>query len=122
MTDKLGQPAAAPQTNAQSLERETAAESLVGTVMAVQANYYWVKLSAASDWAGAVLRCTRRARLKITGQQGMVGDRVVSEERDWQGQRGAIAARSLPQREWRQYRLGLATAAASSYRELLQLP
>ncbi|MEM6592273.1 MAG: small ribosomal subunit biogenesis GTPase RsgA [Cyanobacteria bacterium P01_H01_bin.119] len=74
------------------MERETAAESLVGTVTAVQANYYWVKLSAASDWAGAVLLCTRRARLKKTGQQVMVGDRVVIEEPDWQGQRGAIAA------------------------------
>ncbi|MCA1993711.1 MAG: small ribosomal subunit biogenesis GTPase RsgA [Coleofasciculus sp. S288] len=37
------------------------------------------------------LLCTRRTRLKKIGQQVMVGDRVVVEEPDWAGGRGAIA-------------------------------
>ncbi|MBC5794992.1 small ribosomal subunit biogenesis GTPase RsgA [Sphaerospermopsis sp. LEGE 00249] len=37
------------------------------------------------------LLCTRRTRLKKIGQQVMVGDRVVIEEPDWTGGRGAIA-------------------------------
>jgi ribosome biogenesis GTPase len=37
------------------------------------------------------LLCTRRTRLKKMGQRVMVGDRVVVEEPDWEGQRGAIA-------------------------------
>ncbi|MGF1498016.1 MAG: small ribosomal subunit biogenesis GTPase RsgA [Elainellaceae cyanobacterium] len=78
---------------------------LVGTVLAVQANYYWVKLDglppdAASEpgatdsplhQSRAVLLCTRRSRLKKIGQQVWVGDRVVVEEPDWRGQRGAIS-------------------------------
>jgi ribosome biogenesis GTPase len=83
-------------------------ERLVGTVVAVQANYYQVKL----DWrqnAGHqlvtllpgtrnpepfpnTLLCTRRSRLKKLGQQVMVGDRVEIVEPDWQGGRGAISA------------------------------
>ena len=86
--------------------------SLWGTVVAVQANYYSVRLNpiheatAASELAVASwidsdapilerpshLLCTRRARLKKTGQQVMVGDRVEIQEPDWQGQRGAIAS------------------------------
>lgn len=38
-----------------------------------------------------VLLCTRRTRLKKIGQQVIVGDRVVVEEPDWLGGRGAIA-------------------------------
>jgi ribosome biogenesis GTPase / thiamine phosphate phosphatase len=38
-----------------------------------------------------LLLCTRRTRLKKIGQQVMVGDRVVVEEPDWTGGRGAIA-------------------------------
>jgi ribosome biogenesis GTPase / thiamine phosphate phosphatase len=65
----------------------------VGTVVAVQANYYQVQLdtplppSAQSD----LLLCTRRSRLKKIGQQVMVGDRVCIEEPDWVDGRGAIA-------------------------------
>jgi ribosome biogenesis GTPase / thiamine phosphate phosphatase len=74
-----------------------------GTVLAVQANYYWVKLdlpertptalSEATDSPPRpeMLLCTRRARLKKVGQQVMVGDRVQVEEPDWAGGRGAIA-------------------------------
>ncbi|MBE9020128.1 small ribosomal subunit biogenesis GTPase RsgA [Chroococcidiopsidales cyanobacterium LEGE 13417] len=74
---------------------------LVGTVVAVQANYYWVRLDApgselttpstpSAPSAPSALLCTRRARLKKLGQQVMVGDRVVIEEPDWAGGRGAI--------------------------------
>ncbi|MDB9524499.1 small ribosomal subunit biogenesis GTPase RsgA [Oscillatoria sp. CS-180] len=67
---------------------------LRGTVVSVQANYYWVRLE---EWTGipypvSMLLCTRRARLKKVGQQVMVGDRVQLEEPDWEGQRAAIAA------------------------------
>ncbi|WP_416675248.1 small ribosomal subunit biogenesis GTPase RsgA [Egbenema bharatensis] len=74
--------------------------SLTGTVLAVQANYYWVKLHdsavevASQDSQSiipATLLCTRRTRLKKVGQQVMVGDRVRVEEPDWAGERGAIA-------------------------------
>ena len=80
--------------------------SLLGTVIAVQANFYQVKL----DRVGVIdlglettpaetrfLLCTRRSRLKKVGQQVMVGDRVCVVEPDWQGGRGAIAA-VLPRR------------------------
>lgn len=69
---------------------------LLGTVIAVQANYYRVKFQA--DILGqrqlpvSQLLCTRRARLKKVGQQVMVGDRVQIEEPDWAGQRGAIVS------------------------------
>ena len=71
-------------------------DELLGTVMAVQANYYWVELHPPVAKPGALsvprLLCTRRARLKKVGQQVMVGDRVQIEEPDWAGHRGAIAA------------------------------
>jgi ribosome biogenesis GTPase / thiamine phosphate phosphatase len=71
---------------------------IVGTVIAVQANFYRVQLDKANEpLMQAELLCTRRARLKKMGQQVMVGDRVVIEEPDWQGQRGAIA-QVLPRR------------------------
>ncbi|HEY9879105.1 MAG TPA: small ribosomal subunit biogenesis GTPase RsgA [Leptolyngbyaceae cyanobacterium] len=72
-----------------------------GTVLAVQANYYSVKLDRVADFSNhdqvnpvpelTTLLCTRRARLKKMGQQVMVGDRVQVEEPDWAGGRGAIA-------------------------------
>ena len=89
---------------------------LVGTVLAVQANFYQVRLdpglvnadkidavsgsrcegsgaesSATPNTFPLLLLCTRRSRLKKIGQQVMVGDRVVVEEPDWAGRRGAIA-------------------------------
>jgi ribosome biogenesis GTPase len=82
---------------------------LLGTVLSVQANYYWVRLDPGYEqysgetlaavsanfpsdpWPVSVLLCTRRARLRKIGQQVMVGDRVLVEEPDWTGQRGAIA-------------------------------
>lgn len=71
-------------------------DNLVGTVIAVQANYYAVQLDPVSQAQSPLpaldLLCTRRARLKKVGQQVMVGDRVQVEEPDWAGKRGAIAA------------------------------
>lgn len=67
---------------------------LTGTVMAVQANFYQVYLdleSMSQAEEPAVLLCTRRTRLKKIGQKVMVGDRVIIEDPDWKGQRGAIA-------------------------------
>ncbi|HEY9753476.1 MAG TPA: small ribosomal subunit biogenesis GTPase RsgA [Coleofasciculaceae cyanobacterium] len=68
---------------------------ITGTVLAIQANYYSVKLDglpkAFTPLPTQPLLCTRRARLKKIGQQVMVGDRVVIEETDWVGQRGAIS-------------------------------
>jgi ribosome biogenesis GTPase / thiamine phosphate phosphatase len=94
---------------------------LVGTVLAVQANFYRVQLESgvmrSQSVSGAshhshpggnpvleklqgkyfplsphvtTLLCTRRTRLKKIGQQVMVGDRVIIEEPDWTGGRGAI--------------------------------
>ncbi|NJN56218.1 MAG: small ribosomal subunit biogenesis GTPase RsgA [Leptolyngbyaceae cyanobacterium SL_5_9] len=76
------------QPDVQQSENESAIaspEDLVGTVLAVQANYYWVQLGEKS------LLCTRRSLLKKIGQQVWVGDRVQVEEPDWAGGRGAIA-------------------------------
>jgi len=69
----------------QSFESST---PLVGTVLAVQANFYRVRLEKAKHF----FLCTRRSRLKKIGQQVMVGDRVLVEEPDWADGRGAIAA------------------------------
>jgi ribosome biogenesis GTPase len=81
------------------------AEPLIGTVMAIQANYYQVWLNhflqpkqgkttllTIDDTAptDSILLCTRRSRLKKIGQQILVGDQVRVEEPDWLGQRGAI--------------------------------
>ena len=62
---------------------------ILGTVVAVQANFYQVKLQKNSETE--YLLCTRRTRLKKIGQKVMVGDRVIVEEPDWQDARGAIA-------------------------------
>ncbi len=47
-----------------------------GTVIAVQANYYWVRLHNVTP---EPLLCTRRTRLKKVGQKVMVGDLVKVE-------------------------------------------
>ena len=61
---------------------------LWGTVVAVQANFYQVKLENSQQ--PEFLLCTRRTRLKKIGQKIMVGDRVLIEEPDWLDARGAI--------------------------------
>ncbi|WP_414583727.1 small ribosomal subunit biogenesis GTPase RsgA [Scytonema sp. PCC 10023] len=86
-------------------------DQLIGTVLAVQANFYRVQLDVEigemremremreqnppdppHPLPAPILLCTRRSRLKKIGQQVMVGDRVVVEEPDWAGGRGAIAS------------------------------
>ena len=70
----------------------------LGTVIAIQANYYSIQLdevSALAEFVGertgglsdqpVILLCIRRGLLKKLGQQIMVGDRVAVEEPDWQG-------------------------------------
>lgn len=66
---------------------------LTGVVVAIQANYYQVRLDVVESRTlpQPTLLCTCRSRLKKIGQRVMVGDRVVVEEPDWQGNRGAIA-------------------------------
>lgn len=80
---------------------ETLPGCFVGTVLAVQANFYHVRIDAWSDLPDGLsppefpareLLCTRRTRLKKVGQRVMVGDRVRVEEADWLGDRGAISA------------------------------
>lgn len=68
----------------------SATSSLWGTVVAVQANYYWVSPDFSRSPESRIL-CTRRARLKKLHQQVMVGDHVRVEKPDWEGARGAIA-------------------------------
>lgn len=83
-----------------SLDSQLELNSLTGTVIAVQANYYWVKLDPRSlPLPIPFLLCTRRTRLKKIGQRVMVGDRVQVEEPDWSGERGAIAEVSPRQTE-----------------------
>ncbi|ODG97582.1 ribosome small subunit-dependent GTPase [Nostoc sp. KVJ20] len=95
-------------------ENFAATGQLLGTVVAVQANFYRVQMDqedgeqrsrgaeekldlnaplplCPSAPLPPLLLCTRRTRLKKIGQQVMVGDRVVVEEPDWAGGRGAIA-------------------------------
>lgn len=77
-----------------SLDSQLELNPLTGTVLAVQANYYWVKLDFSAstlDATPTALLCTRRTRLKKIGQRVIVGDRVQVEKPDWRGGRGAIA-------------------------------
>jgi ribosome biogenesis GTPase len=58
-----------------------------GTVLSALANFYWVLLDDRSTY----LLCTRRSRLKKSGQSVLVGDFVVLQEVDFQCWRGAIS-------------------------------
>ncbi len=66
----------------------TTDSQLLGTVVAVQANFYQVRLE---EGKRIELLCTRRNRLKKIGQQIMAGDRVVVEEPDWVEKRGVVS-------------------------------
>jgi len=79
---------------------ETDVSGLVGTVVAVQANFYQVRFlgkivngELQQDLISNCpsLLCTRRSRLKKIGQKIMVGDRVLVESVDLTDGRGAIA-------------------------------
>lgn len=76
------------------INQQTEHSLLSGTVTAVQANFYQVRLAKVQqvqEKSIQYLLCTRRTRLKKIGQKVMVGDRVMVEEPDWQACRGAIA-------------------------------
>ncbi|MEB3310771.1 MAG: small ribosomal subunit biogenesis GTPase RsgA [Snowella sp.] len=65
------------------------AKAELGTVIAIQANFYQVRLDQSPL---PLLLCTRRSRLKKIGQSVMVGDRVWIEDSDPVNKQGAIAA------------------------------
>jgi ribosome biogenesis GTPase / thiamine phosphate phosphatase len=66
---------------------------LVGTVIAVQANFCQVQIDRDTPIVGGkFILCTRRARLQKIGVSAIVGDRVEVEEADWIGERGVVAA------------------------------
>ena len=68
-----------------SLKQENYKQTeLLGTVIAVQANFYQVRLDSQ-----ATLLCTRPTRLKKIGQKVVVGDRVLVKSTEFE--RGAIA-------------------------------
>jgi ribosome biogenesis GTPase / thiamine phosphate phosphatase len=62
---------------------------LIGTVVAVQANFYQIRLD--KKFGGGFLLCTRRTRLKKIGQKVMVGDRAIVEEPDYSARRGVVS-------------------------------
>jgi ribosome biogenesis GTPase / thiamine phosphate phosphatase len=64
---------------------------LIGTVIAVQANFYRVQLPLPNSGEEVVVLCTCRTRMTKMGVKVMVGDRAIIVEPDWQGGRGAIA-------------------------------
>lgn len=67
-------------------------DRLIGTVIAVQANFCQVQIDVAVPLVGGKsILCTRRALLQKIGVQAIVGDRVAIEEADWQGGRGVVA-------------------------------
>ncbi len=59
--------------------------TVLGTVIAVQANFYQVQLVS-----GQQLLCTKREKLKKIGTKVMVGDVVTIAE--WQSERGVVTA------------------------------
>jgi ribosome biogenesis GTPase / thiamine phosphate phosphatase len=65
--------------------------TLVGTVIAVQANFCNVQLDPELPAVGGkLILCTRRARLQKIGVSAIVGDRVTIDEVDWQGLKGVV--------------------------------
>jgi ribosome biogenesis GTPase / thiamine phosphate phosphatase len=75
--------------------REGDSTKLSGTVVAVQANFYQVRLDREPSQD---ILCTRRARLKKLGQNVMVGDRVSIEEPDERGQSAGAIAEVFPRK------------------------
>lgn len=82
----------------------------IGTVRAVQANYYRVVLDDTisgerspetqdENSTRTELLCVRRSRLKKTGQQVITGDRVIVTAPDWSSGRAAINE-VLPRETW----------------------
>lgn len=87
------------------MELPSVSTPLVGTVIAVQANFYQVQIDGGmgdcsypsqpslikGGSRNPKLLCTRRMLLKKIGQRVMVGDRVLIEEPDWVDGRGVIS-------------------------------
>ncbi|WP_373541339.1 small ribosomal subunit biogenesis GTPase RsgA [Chamaesiphon sp.] len=64
---------------------------LVGTVIAVQANFCQVQIDPDVPMVGGkLILCTRRARLQKIGISAIVGDRVTIAQIDWQGLKGVV--------------------------------
>jgi ribosome biogenesis GTPase / thiamine phosphate phosphatase len=69
----------------------TNTDRLVGTVIAVQANFCQVQIDPdVPTVGGELILCTRRARLQKIGVSAIVGDRVTIAEIDWQGAKGVV--------------------------------
>jgi ribosome biogenesis GTPase / thiamine phosphate phosphatase len=67
------------------------ATGLVGTVIAVQANFCQVQIDPATPAVGGqLILCTRRARLQKIGVSAIVGDRVTIDEIEWSGLKGVV--------------------------------
>jgi ribosome biogenesis GTPase / thiamine phosphate phosphatase len=70
---------------------DTSSNPLVGTVIAVQANFCQVQIDRDTPTVGGkLILCTRRARLQKIGVSAIVGDRVTISEIDWQGLKGVV--------------------------------
>ncbi len=69
-------------------QQEICSPQRIGTVIAVQANFYQVRLDSEGDQG--YLLCTRRTRLKKMGQTIMVGDRVFVATSDDTDERGVV--------------------------------
>jgi ribosome biogenesis GTPase / thiamine phosphate phosphatase len=70
---------------------DTRSNPLVGTVIAVQANFCQVQIDLDNPTVGGkLILCTRRARLQKIGVSAIVGDRVTIAEIDWQGLKGVV--------------------------------
>lgn len=77
-----------PQTTTATAINST---SLVGIVIAVQANFCQVQIDPDTPMVGGkLILCTRRARLQKIGISAIVGDRVTIDEIDWQGLKGVV--------------------------------
>jgi ribosome biogenesis GTPase / thiamine phosphate phosphatase len=75
----------------QNLAPTDSSTALVGTVIAVQANFCQVQIAPDTpEVGGKWILCTRRARLQKIGVSAIVGDRVTIDEVDWQGERGVV--------------------------------
>jgi ribosome biogenesis GTPase / thiamine phosphate phosphatase len=74
-----------------SIPTNLMSEPLVGTVIAVQANFCQVQLDLDIPTVGGkLILCTRRARLQKIGISAIVGDRVTIDEVDWPGLKGVV--------------------------------
>jgi ribosome biogenesis GTPase / thiamine phosphate phosphatase len=77
--------------NQNQTSTDSISAQLIGTVIAVQANFCEVQIDLDTPIVGGTLvLCTRRARLQKIGISAIVGDRVTISEIDWQGLKGVV--------------------------------